>query len=245
MKDLIGKKFGKLIVLSKVDKPVNAKSYGSYWLCLCNCGNKKVIKGKYLLNGHSKTCGCEKGRKRKDISGKRFGRLLAIKIDYVDRVNGAYWLCKCDCGNEKTIRLTNLTSGNTISCGCKQKENYENRINALEYGVAAFNEIYAKYQEGAKKRNLVFELDKDYFTSIINLNCYYCGCEPNQIHRGSRCNGSYIYNGIDRVDNSLGYIIDNCVPCCGKCNRMKSSLSQDEFLNLIKNIYLNKIANEN
>ena len=139
-KDLIGKKFGKLIVLSKVDKPVNAKSYGSYWLCLCNCGNKKVIKGKYLLNGHSKTCGCEKGRKRKDISGKRFGRLLAIKIDYVDRVNGAYWLCKCDCGKTKIFRRDALLSGTTNSCGCFRREEHIKRLKKLRKGKDTYIE---------------------------------------------------------------------------------------------------------
>lgn len=52
-----------------------------------------------------------------DITNKKFGKLTAIKI--VSRKKGqAEWLCKCDCGNEKVVRETNLTSGNTKSCGC-------------------------------------------------------------------------------------------------------------------------------
>lgn len=42
------------------------------------------------------------------------------------------------------------------------------------------------------------------------------------------------YNGIDRVDPTKGYIIDNCVPCCTTCNYMKRILQRDEFLDHVK-----------
>ena len=41
--------------------------------------------------------------------------------------------------------------------------------------------------------------------------------------------GEYVYNGLYRYDNLLGYTIDNVVPCCGKCNRMKMDLSIEEL----------------
>ena len=49
--------------------------------------------------------------------------------------------------------------------------------------------------------------------------------------------GRYIYNGVDRKDNNLGYTIDNCVPCCHRCNSMKSNLSYQNFIQHISNIY--------
>ncbi len=59
--------------------------------------------------------------KRKDITGMKFGRLTAIKfIEYV--VGGSYWLFKCDCGNEKVIKQSSVSSGWTKSCGCLVKE---------------------------------------------------------------------------------------------------------------------------
>ena len=47
----------------------------------------------------------------------------------------------------------------------------------------------------------------------------------------------FLYNGIDRKDNNIGYIIENCVSCCGICNRMKMDMSYDDFLNHIRLIY--------
>ena len=49
--------------------------------------------------------------------GKRFGKLVAL--EYRFRPNDkAYWFCRCDCGNEKEIRIDHLKSGRVISCGC-------------------------------------------------------------------------------------------------------------------------------
>jgi hypothetical protein len=45
------------------------------------------------------------------------------------------------------------------------------------------------------------------------------------------------HNGIDRVDNDKGYISDNCVPCCWKCNNMKNTMKQKDFINHIISIY--------
>lgn len=63
---------------------------------------------------------------RKDLVGMRYGRLIVVSRaeDKADP-NGkeyAYWNCLCDCGNEKTVKGTSLTTGNTKSCGCLQKE---------------------------------------------------------------------------------------------------------------------------
>jgi len=71
--DLIGNRFGKLLVVSRSK---NSKDDRSMWLCKCDCGNEKVIKGKYLLNGDTKSCGCllsELLIKRNVSSGRRNG----------------------------------------------------------------------------------------------------------------------------------------------------------------------------
>ena len=60
----------------------------------------------------------------RDLTGQRFGRLIVISL--IDCEAGANiptkWLCKCDCGNEIEVTGSNIKSGNTTSCGCKQKE---------------------------------------------------------------------------------------------------------------------------
>ena len=57
IKDLTNQKFGKLTVISRAE---NAKDGRAQWLCKCECGKTKVINGKYLLNGETKSCGCLK-----------------------------------------------------------------------------------------------------------------------------------------------------------------------------------------
>lgn len=59
---------------------------------------------------------------RVNLSGKRFGRLIAISIHKVDAHGNSSWLCKCDCGVETIVRMPNLRSGNTRSCGCLSRE---------------------------------------------------------------------------------------------------------------------------
>lgn len=56
-----------------------------------------------------------------DITGQRFGRLCAI--GRVGDINSrSLWICKCDCGNETVVSISNLKNGHTKSCGCYNKE---------------------------------------------------------------------------------------------------------------------------
>lgn len=52
-----------------------------------------------------------------DITGQTFGKLTAIEICGKQN-RAAVWLCRCDCGKVVKVRLGNLRSGNTRSCGC-------------------------------------------------------------------------------------------------------------------------------
>lgn len=61
-----------------------------------------------------------RGRPRRDISNKRFGRLVAVR----SRSRPLRWLCKCDCGKMKIVPLPYLISGHTKSCGCLSFELY-------------------------------------------------------------------------------------------------------------------------
>ena len=89
--DLIGMKFGRLLVIEKGIKPDHIKkSYGTYWKCLCDCGNIKTIRGSDLKKGSTRSCGCfrlEKSKEEKankktfkamDLIGQRFGRFDGV-----------------------------------------------------------------------------------------------------------------------------------------------------------------------
>ena len=61
------------------------------------------------------------------IAGKKFGRLTVIKLAYVKKGRGAFWLCKCDCGKNKVVCSGSLRSGMTHSCGCLKREMLQKR----------------------------------------------------------------------------------------------------------------------
>ena len=53
------------------------------------------------------------GRNKKNLTGRRFGRLTVIEEAGRDKWCNMIWLCKCDCGNEVEVISGNLTSGRT------------------------------------------------------------------------------------------------------------------------------------
>ncbi len=171
----------------------------------------------------------------KDLTGKRFGKLLVIKRRYPNNNRGrAMWLCKCECGNTKTIRSDKLLSGTTQDCGCVHHGGIK-----LKPSIASMRLRIRGYKRSAKARGLEYTLTEQQFAEITHQNCYYCGAKPNNISKQSQYNGEYVYNGLDRVDNSRGYTIDNVVPCCKFCNERKGKLSLQEFKDWINSVYKN------
>ena len=123
--NLTGRRFGRLVALHIV----NGK-----WLCKCDCGRHKIAMGAYLRNGDTRSCGClrrelaairmsatSEGAIPYDLSGQRFGRLVATKATGVDS-SGLRWRCQCDCGNAVVVQGRKLREGLTRSCGCLQRE---------------------------------------------------------------------------------------------------------------------------
>jgi hypothetical protein len=101
-----------------------------------------------------------------------------------------------------------------------------------------FNAIYGKYQWRARQKNLEFSLTKDEFRELTQADCVFCEQKPSQVGRKkNKYNGKYIHNGIDRIDSTKGYVIENCKPCCWQCNKMKSDLTVEEFATHIKKIH--------
>lgn len=100
------------------------------------CG--KVFTSRADHIGKTKSCQeCSHNLKIVDLSGKRFGRLVALerigKRIAPNGTNQSMWRCRCDCGNETVVKYIALTSGNTRSCGCMEEENrHTNMQNAME-----------------------------------------------------------------------------------------------------------------
>lgn len=235
-KQLKDQKFGMLTAIEFLY--IDPASKGSVWKFLCECGNMIEQRSSDIIKGTTISCGCfRKTKLLKNIEGQRFGRLIAIKR--VQQVRREWkWLAKCDCGNEITTLISALTSGNTNSCGCYHKDQtsdlcYKGPLHSL------ITQLYGKYRSSAKKRGHLFIITRDYFESIIFQDCHYCGRKPQSYENSAkdkRRKEKLYYNGIDRKDNNVGYIVENCLPSCFNCNAAKRDKTYEEFIEYLKTI---------
>ena len=182
-----------------------------------------------------------------DLTGKKFGKLTVLKFDGYNKVYGRsrvpYWLCKCDCGETKSIAGQTFKDGRVNSCGCLLESFRKNILpdsnrlqKTLPEGLALFNEICSNYRCSARRRNLKFSLTKEEMQFLFKSNCYYCGITPSKIRQSRHNSQTYVYNGIDRIDNDEGYITGNVVACCNMCNNAKHDLTLNEFQDWIKQL---------
>ena len=165
---------------------------------------------------------------RKDITGLKFGKLTVIKYLYMNTHRQSMWECGCSCGNTFTTSSNSLRAGKAKSCGC-----------SLVKSQSVLNRIYSDYKLSAEKRGYVFSLTLNDFQRLISLDCFYCGAPPSNTKKHSNKhnpNRELQYNGLDRLDNKLGYTLDNVVPSCFICNRAKQSMTFPDFRDWILKI---------
>ncbi len=196
---------------------------------------------------------CIMGHRRiTDRVGQRNGRLLIVENlipsdGYKNR--GGTWKCVCDCGNTRTTYGYGFSQ--IYSCGCLRSEhNQKEGVNKRRYEEVTINAYYRRYRYDCKSRNLI-PLDKDNWFQLVSQPCIYCGQtqERNEATakwynvkaRENLSDESLLrytckLNGIDRIDSSRGYELDNCAPCCAKCNKMKLHYEVDDFLDHVKRI---------
>ena len=175
--------------------------------------------------------------------GQRRGRLVILSFTKKVGRTEYFYSCRCDCGTVKDIRLGCLTpTGTTVSCGCvsreKNKERWTgNTFRRLKPGEANRNWVFKRYQLDAIAKNKEFLLTREQFTALTSQPCFYCDSEPQAKALNAFSHGAYIYNGIDRADNSLGYTIDNCVPACRVCNSLKNGITRDMVYRLYRRLF--------
>jgi hypothetical protein len=173
-----------------------------------------------------------------DMAGRRFNRLTGL---HVVRHRGVRaWAFRCDCGKETVAVASDVTTGKVKSCGCLRNEKTAERSRILKRlgpGVARFRQVLKHYTDRARRDGLAWALSELQARSLMEKPCTYCGAPPSNVNRAPRgWWGEFIWNGIDRINSSGGYVPSNCVPCCSKCNYMKAELTVVEFIEHVTRI---------
>lgn len=105
-----------------------------------------------------------------ELIGKKFSRLTVKQLDD-SRNDKTYFICKCDCGNEVSVNISQLVYGHTKSCGCLQREKVltlnQNKKKYNRYDLETYS--YGVCFSSNTEQEILF--DKEDF-DLINKYCW-------------------------------------------------------------------------
>lgn len=177
--------------------------------------------------------------------GQKINNLQIIDFVYIDKIK--HCKCMCLCGKETIKLATSVANGNTKSCGCLHIESSRNNgKNSVPKRTKYTPEMSSAIQNW---RGRYKECPLETYLLLSKQPCHYCGSEPNRdsnrfktyIGQGKYnderiAKANWISNGLDRIDSSKAHTAENVVPCCWTCNRAKSNMSYEMFLEWISGL---------
>lgn len=241
---MINYKFGDWIIISKVETTETigkTKKYGITWVCRCKCGFERNFTTSYINTNKATCCDQCKFESRlnedKDVCKKylntKHGTWKVISYSGKNKYGSRVWLCRCDCGKEKTFITSYLSGNGKVSAGacknCRLKlSEIENRIFYIP------NRFWYKFTNTSMRRNISVEITKDEANDVYlkqNKKCAYTNMDLYFTKFTTNFN-RYTNASIDRIDSSKPYCLDNIQWVYKKINLMKSSHSSEEFIRL-------------
>jgi len=148
--------------------------------------------------------------KKIDLTGRRFGRLIALYDTGEREYRMVVWHCKCDCGNEVDVRGDNLTSGNTTSCGCYQRERTA-EVHTT-HGMSRQGEYHPVYWAWRTMLQRCENPNYKQYENYGGRGIKVCGewHDPQVFISWALANGWQEGLSIDRIDNDGNYEPGNC-----------------------------------
>lgn len=140
----------------------------------------------------------------------RFGELIVLRHDKERSVKYSYWVCKCSCGNEKTIRGTSLTSGRQISCGCVQHKRLALGSQSLKKHGGTGTRLYSIWRGMIERTENEKNISYKYYGARGIKICEEWRHDFSAFKKWAESNGYSDDLTIDRCDNDKGYSPGNC-----------------------------------
>lgn len=144
------------------------------------------------------------------------------------------WLVECSGCGAQNWQFSSSIDRKKHPC----KRCYDKSMRRTDSYPAAMK-AFMSAKGGASRRKLQWDFSIDDYVAIAARPCFYCGENQHEVLPYKSWQQSMKINGLDRVDNSLGYTKENVVACCGHCNWAKKDLTQEEFLSWVKRVYEN------
>ena len=207
IRDLTGQRFGMLTAVQPTEK---RQGGAVIWECQCDCGKTAFVLANHLRDGRTRSCGC---LKKGNITGQRFGKLVAIRRTDERREGSIVWECLCDCGKTAFVPVARLQAGRTRSCGCLKKAD----IAGQRFGKLVAIRRTDERRGGSIVWECLCDCGKTAFVPVARLReggAKSCGCLKGVDITGQRF-GKLV--AIRRTDERReGSIVWECLCDCGK-----------------------------
>lgn len=180
--------------------------------------------------------------KKLDIINEKYGKLLVISEHSKSRSGHEKYTCLCDCGKTCNVLKTHLRQGNTKSCGCDRP------IGTTHKQWTGIGEISGNFWDGIKRsasgekgRRKILELSitqEEAWNLFLKQNRK-CALSGIELSFPTKWKDKSYTASLDRIDSSIGYILDNVQWIHKDINMMKRTYNQNYFIEVCKKIAQN------
>lgn len=176
-----------------------------------------------------------------DRKGQKFNKWTILEFDKLNSKGSAMWFCRCECGLEKSLVISNVTNGQSKCCKfCSNNKNYKEGIIPTP--------VWRTINNNAQKKNRKIYITKEFAESLFlkqNKLCAISGL-PIQFAKSNKDYSKGLQTAsLDRINSLKNYTEDNVQWVHKDINKMKNVFSMEQLLEYCKQIVNHHNKNTN